>query len=59
MEHLAWAREERGLSQRELSEMSDISRQRISRFECGYEEPTQDELDLMANILEYHAEDLL
>lgn len=59
MEHLAWAREERGLSQLELSDMCGISRQRISLFECGYAEPTEDELTCLADVLGYDADDLL
>lgn len=59
MEHLAWAREENDLSQRELSELTDIKRQRISLFECGNAEPTDEELETIADALGYDPDDLL
>ena len=57
MNKLAYMRTKRGLTQKRLSELTGLSIQSISNYECGYlklEKTTYKKVKLLADILHYY-----
>lgn len=59
MQHLAWAREEKDMSQEDLAYILNRHRTYVSDIENGLVEPNEDELILITETLGYEVEDLL
>lgn len=51
MKKIVEARKKKNVSQYKLAAMTGISRFRISMFECGYKEPSKEELSKMKEVL--------
>lgn len=52
-------REQRGISRRVLSELCGLSKNRISRYERGEQEPTASSLEALASFFEVSVDYLL
>lgn len=59
MEHLAWAREEKNMTQEDLASELDVHRSRISKIENRYVEPSEEEARKIAECVGYEVEDLI
>lgn len=58
-EKLSQLRKERGMTQTELAEALDVSRQTVSKWECGVAVPTTDKLICIGKIFGVPLDDLL
>lgn len=58
-EKLQTLRKEKGLSQEQLAELLNVSRQSVSKWECGQTYPETDKLIILSDLFEITLDDLI
>lgn len=57
--NISSARKEKGLTQEQLAEKCDVSRQAVTKWESGESEPTISKLEILSNVLEVELAELI
>ena len=58
-ENLKWAREQKGLSQKDVSEKIEVAKSTYSLYESGKREPNVQTIKKIADVLDVSADELL